>query len=117
LYYFTYFFLLVQKKPNKTRKKPNKTHWVGLFKKPGFLTLERLDEVKQQQLLLVCSPHCSNSSCEANESYRIHGKYNKDHSNLAKGGIAVASPANYSFVIARGQQATTAATALLRLQQ
>jgi len=32
LYYFTYFFLLVQK--------TQKTHWVGLFYKPGFfLTL------------------------------------------------------------------------------
>jgi len=34
---FTYFFLLVQK-PNKTQNpiKPQKTHWVGLFLKPGF---------------------------------------------------------------------------------
>jgi len=32
LYYFTYFFLLVQKTPIKPQN-PKKTHWVGLFLK------------------------------------------------------------------------------------
>jgi len=32
LYYFTYFFLLVQKTPIK----PPKTNWARLLKKPGF---------------------------------------------------------------------------------